>query len=129
VLTKPPITANTLADSISAGLPRDRIKAVTAVSQTNGAFIQVSDQEILAAIPALAQGCGVFAEPAAATAYAGLRKAAQTGLVGADDRVALIITGNGLKDVKSAMQSIGEAQKIKPNLTAVKQALKSTLNI
>ncbi len=129
VLTKAPITANTLADSISAGLPRDRIKAVTAVSQTNGAFIEVSDKEILAAIPALAQGCGVFAEPAAAAAYAGLRKAAQTGLVGADDRVALIITGNGLKDVQSAMKSTGEAQKIKPNLTAVKQALKSTLDI
>ncbi len=123
VLTKPPINANTLADSISAELPRDRIKALTAVSQTNGAFIEVSDQEILAAIPALAQGCGVFAEPAAAAAYAGLRKAAQTGLVNAEDRVALIITGNGLKDVQSAMKSTGEAQIIEPHLTAVKQAL------
>jgi threonine synthase len=122
-LTKPPIPANTLADSISAGLPRDRIKALTAVSQTNGAFIQVSDQEILEAMPLLAQGSGVFAEPAAAATYAGLRKAAQTGLVGAEDRVALLITGNGLKDVQSAMKSIGKAQEIRPNLTAVKQAL------
>lgn len=124
VLTKPPIKANTIADSISAGLPRDRIKALTAVSQSNGAFIQVSDQEILAAIPRLAQGSGVFAEPAGAAAYAGLQKAAQNGLVDKEDRVALIITGNGLKDVKSAMQATGQAKQIPPTLTAVKQVMK-----
>ncbi len=124
VLHKPPIKANTIADSISAGLPRDRIKAMTAVSQSNGAFIQVTDSEILAAIPQLAQGSGVFAEPAAAATYAGLQKAAQTGLVGKEDRVALIITGNGLKDVKSAMQATGQAKQIPPTLTAVKQVLK-----
>ena len=124
VVNKPPIKANTVADSISAGLPRDRIKALTAVSQSNGAFIQVSDQEILAAIPQLAQGSGIFAEPAAAATYAGLQKAAQTGLVGKDDRAALIITGNGLKDVKSAMKATGQAKQIPPTLTAVKQAMK-----
>ena len=124
VVTKPSIKANTVADSISAGLPRDRIKALTAVSQSNGAFIQVSDQEILAAIPQLAQGSGIFAEPAAAAAYAGLQKAAQTDLVGKEDHIALIITGNGLKDVKSAMQATGQAKQIPPTLTAVKQAMK-----
>ncbi len=124
VLNKAPIVANTVADSISAGLPRDRMKAMTAVTQTKGAFIEVSDAEILAAIPQLAQGSGVFAEPAAAATYAGLQKAAQTGLIGAKDRVALIITGNGLKDVQSAMKSVGQAQQIAPRLTAVKQALK-----
>ena len=124
VVNKPAIAANTIADSISAGLPRDRIKALTAVSQSNGAFIEVSDQEILAAIPQLAQGSGVFAEPAAAATYAGLQKAAQTGLVGAQDRVALIITGNGLKDVQSAIKSTGQAREIPPKLTAVKEAMK-----
>jgi len=99
VLTKPPIAANTLADSISAELPRDRIKALTAVQETNGRFLTVSDDEILAAIPALAQGSGIFAEPAAAATYAGLQKAAYLGLVGPDDRAALILTGSGLKDV------------------------------
>ena len=55
VLTKSPIEAHTLADSISAGLPRDRIKAMAAVRETDGAYLQVSDQEILAAIPVLAR--------------------------------------------------------------------------
>ncbi|HEC36306.1 MAG TPA: pyridoxal-phosphate dependent enzyme, partial [Anaerolineae bacterium] len=63
-----PVKAHTVADSICAGLPRDRIKALRAVRQTHGAFIRVDDAEILAAIPTLARGSGVFAEPAAAAA-------------------------------------------------------------
>lgn len=124
VLTKPPVAAKTVADSISAGLPRDRIKAITAVTQTNGAFLTVTDEQILAAIPVLAQGSGIFAEPAAAATYAGFIKAAQTGLIGSQDRVAIILTGNGLKDVVSAMKSVGQAVTIPPTLTAVQEIFK-----
>ncbi len=81
MLTKAPVSGVTVADSISAGLPRDRIKALAAVTETNGAYISVTDDEILAAIPALARGTGVFAEPAGAAAYAGLVKAVELGLV------------------------------------------------
>ncbi len=108
VLSKPPITAATVADSISAGLPRDRIKAMTAVLATAGAFVQVSDDEILAAIPALAQGSGVFAEPAGAAAYAGLVKAVEHGLVGRNERIVVINTGSGLKDIASARQAVAQ---------------------
>ncbi|GIK55228.1 MAG: threonine synthase [Chloroflexi bacterium] len=128
VLTKPPIKAETVADSISAGLPRDRIKAMTAVTQTNGAFITVMDEEILAAIPALARGCGVFAEPAGAAAYAGLVKAAREGLVQPADRIVVINTGSGLKDVAAAMkavQGVGvRPYAIQPTLAAVETVLK-----
>ena len=106
ILTKPPIAAQTVADSISAGLPRDRIKALVAVKETDGAYLAVSDEEILAAIPALARGCGVFAEPAGATAYAGLVKAVNQGLISPDERIVVLNTGNGLKDVASAMKSV-----------------------
>jgi len=106
VLTKPPINAQTVADSISAGLPRDRIKAMAAVKETDGAYISVTDEEILAAIPAMARGSGVFGEPAGATAYAGLVKAVNEGLVSADERIVVLNTGNGLKDVASAMKSV-----------------------
>ncbi len=41
VLTKPPIAADTVADSISADLPRDRIKAMAAVIETDGAYLRV----------------------------------------------------------------------------------------
>ncbi len=108
VLTKPPIEAHTVADSISADLPRDRLKALAAVNETGGAYISVSDNDILAAIPSMARLSGVFGEPAGATAYAGLVKAVNDGLVGADDRVVVLNTGNGLKDIASAMTAVDQ---------------------
>ena len=49
LLSKPPISASTVADSISADLPRDRTKAMAAVVETDGAYLRVSDDGILAA--------------------------------------------------------------------------------
>ncbi len=120
-----PVEAHSVADSIVAGLPRDRIKALRAVRETGGAFLRVGDEEIVAAIPTLAQGVGVFAEPAAAAAYAGLVKAVEQGLVRGDDRVVVLSTGSGLKDIATAMQSVGKAQVIAPDLDAVRKALES----
>ncbi|GAB4528915.1 MAG: threonine synthase [Anaerolineae bacterium] len=127
VLTKSPIPAHTVADSISAGLPRDRLKAMAAVRETEGAYIQVSDQDILAAIPALARGCGVFAEPAGAAAYAGLLKALDHGLARPDERIVVLVTGNGLKDVSGAMQSVRQvgtqAYHVSPDLEDLKRVM------
>jgi threonine synthase len=119
-----PVEAHSVADSIVAGLPRDRIKALRAVRETGGAFVRVDDEAILAAIPTLAQGCGVFAEPAAAAAYAGLVEAVEQGLVSAGDRVVVLATGSGLKDVASAMKAVkGKPVVVEPVLEAVGQAL------
>ncbi|MBN1964056.1 MAG: threonine synthase [Anaerolineae bacterium] len=118
-----PVDAHTVADSISSGLPRDRAKALRSVRQTGGAFVAVSDDAILAAIPELAQGCGVFAEPAGAAAYAGLKRAVADRYVQPSDRVAVLVTGNGLKDIRSAMQTVGKAERVAPNLDAVRAVL------
>jgi threonine synthase len=118
-----PVEAHSVADSIVAGLPRDRIKALRAVRESGGQFLRVSDEEIVAAIPALAQGCGVFAEPAAAAAYAGLVKAVEHDLVAGDERVVVLSTGSGLKDISTAMKSVGKAAVIAPELEAVRRAL------
>ena len=127
ILTKPPVNARTVADSISAGLPRDRIKAMAAVKETGGAYICISDEEILRAIPELARETGVFAEPAGATAYAGLKEAVNLKLVSKDDRIVVLNTGNGLKDVASAMQSAGltgtSPYKVTPDLEAFKKVV------
>lgn len=106
VLTKAPVSGKTVADSISAGLPRDRMKALAAVNETGGAYVCLTDEEILRAIPALARGTGVFAEPAGAAAYAGLKKAVAQGIVTPADRVVVLNTGNGLKDIAGAMKSV-----------------------
>ena len=79
---------------------------MAAANETNGAYVCVTDDEILAAIPTLARGSGVFAEPAGAAAYAGLKKAVADGLVSAEDRIVVLNTGNGLKDVAGAMKSV-----------------------
>jgi threonine synthase len=118
-----PVDAHSVADSIVAGLPRDRIKALRAVRDSNGAFLRVSDEEIVAAIPALAQGCGVFSEPAAAAAYAGLVKAVGDGLVESDERVVVLATGSGLKDVATAMESVGKPLVVAPDLADVRRAM------
>ena len=115
-----PIEARTVADSISAGLPRDRIKAMRAVLETSGAFVSVTDEQILSAIPTLARDTGVFAEPAGAAPYAGLVKAISLGMVADHERVVVLVTGNGLKDVRSAMQAVGEPTVIEPTMDAVK---------
>lgn len=122
-----PIEAHTVADSISASLPADRVKAMRAVTETGGAYVIVSDEEILQAIPALARGCGVFAEPAAAAAYAGLVKAVEQGQVDPDECIVVLATGSGLKDIRSAMESAGEPHRVAPTLNAVKEALGSNL--
>lgn len=117
-----PVSAKTVADSISVDLPRDGVRAVRAATQTGGSYVVVSDEEILRAISELGR-VGIFAEPAASTAYAGLVRAVNNGLIGPDDPVVVMSTGNGLKDVRAAMQAAGEAPVIEPNMAALKKYL------
>jgi threonine synthase len=129
VVTKPPIVANTIADSISADLPRDRVKAMAAVVETGGAYLRVSDDAILASIPTLARGSGVFAEPAGAAAHTGVVEAISRGLLEPSDEVVIIATGSGLKDVASAMTAVAaigtEPMRIAPDLAALQSALEA----
>ena len=118
-----PVAAHSIADSIVAGLPRDRIKALRAVRESEGVFLRVTDKEIIAAIPALARGCGVFAEPAAAAAYAGLVRAVEQDLVKAGDEVVVLSTGSGLKDIATAIKSVGQPAVVAPDLADVRRTL------
>ena len=117
-----PVSATTLADSISVDLPRDGVRAVRAAQETGGTYITVSDDEIIQSIAELGR-MGVFAEPAGATAYAGLVRAAGSGVVGSEDPVLVMNTGSGLKDVRAAMKAVVEAPIIEPTLEAVKKIL------
>jgi len=118
-----PVNAVTVADSISADLPLDGVRAVRAVRETGGAYLTVSDDEILAAIPELARSEAIFVEPAASAAYAGLKKAVKQGLVKSDERIVVMLTGNGLKDIASAMMAAGTGTVIEPTLEAVRKAI------
>jgi len=117
------VQADTLADSISVDLPRDGLRALRAATQTNGSYITVSDEAILNAIARLGKE-GIFAEPAASTAFAGLQKAIQSGLIRSNDPVLVLNTGSGLKDVKAAQQAVRPAPIIAPNLQALEAVMK-----
>jgi threonine synthase len=117
-----PVSAKTIADSISVDLPRDGVRAVRAARESGGTYIQVSDDEILQAIAALGP-LGIFAEPAGATAYAGLVRAVGQQIVRAGDPVLVLNTGSGLKDVRAAMQAVAPAPVIEPTLEAIKRIL------
>jgi threonine synthase len=118
-----PVRAETIADSISVDLPRDGLRALRAVRQTGGTVLAVPDAAILDALRELGTVEGVFVEPAAATAYAGLVQAARLGQVQPDERVVVLLTGSGLKDVRAAMQAAGEPTVIEPTLAALRRAL------
>ena len=114
----------TVADSICAGLPRDRNKALAAVRETGGAFLAVGDREILDAIPVVARNTGIFCEPAASAAYAGLVKAVECGGVDPDERIVVLLTGSGLKDIDAALKTVEEPLVVAPDLDAVRRVLR-----
>jgi len=117
-----PVSAKTVADSISVDLPRDGLRALNRVRQSGGYFLSVSDQEILDSIPALGKA-GLFVEPAAAAAFAGLQAALRKGLHQPDEPALVLCTGSGLKDINAAMRAVEPAPIIQPTLKELKEAL------
>jgi threonine synthase len=103
-----PMEENTLADSIAVGVPRNADKAIMAIRESNGIAVNVTDPEMMEAQKLLGQTCGVFGEPAGVAGTAGVRKLCEEGVLGPNDTVVSIVTGNGLKDVASAMKACGE---------------------
>ncbi|MDF1664198.1 MAG: threonine synthase [Planctomycetota bacterium] len=124
-LTQPEVVeANTIADSISVNLPRDGVKALRSVRASGGRFVTVTDEEILAAMRTLASRMGVFAEPAGATAVAGLIKLAKQDSIQKNERSVAVVTGNMLKDTASALKAIGElAKPVEANIDTILKLL------
>ncbi len=100
-----PQEENTYADSIAVGVPRNPDKAINAILDSNGITVNVTDDEIREAQRFLAKECGVFGEPAGVAATAGLKKLCEKGMIEKDATVVSIVTGNGLKDIESAINN------------------------
>ena len=71
-----------------------------------------------------AQLSGVFVEPAAAAAFAGARIAVQSQHINPDEHIAIVLTGNGLKDVRTAQKSVQPVASVAPNMQAVRDHLR-----
>ena len=94
---------NTIATAIRIGNPRQQEKALAAREASNGAFLDVTDAEIVAAYKLLGGEEGIFCEPASAASVAGLLKRKDEVPAGAT--VVCVLTGNGLKDPDCAINN------------------------
>ena len=104
------IKANTIADSISVDLPRDGVKALRALKDSNGDSILVSDQNILSAQQRLAREKGIFCEPSAAASFAGFLKYHLENPLRSSEKIVILLTGSGMKDLKAAEKAVSEKE-------------------
>jgi threonine synthase len=110
-----PGPARTLADSIGVGHPRNWRKALRAVRESDGAFVAVPDEAIVDALRAAGRLAGVFGEPAGVAGLAGLRRAREDGIVGRRETALAVVTGSGLKDIKTAMSAVAPPVTLPPD--------------
>jgi threonine synthase len=94
---------DTVATAIRIGDPASWSGAVGARDESGGAIDAVSDEQILGAQRMLSADEGVFVEPASAASVAGLLQRHKEGLLEAGSLVVCTVTGNGLKDVETAL--------------------------
>ena len=99
-----PVPSSTLADSIAVDVPRGGLFALGRLQRHGGKAVTVSDRDILAAQHRLSSRSGLFAEPAAAAAWAGFEK--MKNAMDPDSTVVVLITGNGLKDIDAARSGL-----------------------
>jgi threonine synthase len=116
------VSGKTIADSIDVHVPRNWRKAVRAIEDSEGQIVTASDEAILDAMR-LAGKHGVFAEPAAAAALAGVVAAIDAKTISTSDRVLVMITGSGLKDTRSAIKAAGRPVAIEPSVAAVAEQI------
>jgi threonine synthase len=109
----------TVATAIRIGNPANWGLAVEAIKDSGGWIEVVTDEEILRAYRLLAQAEGIFMEPASAAAVAGLIKMVKAGRFEPGSTLVLTLTGHGLKDPDTALESASRPITVPPRLDAV----------
>ena len=105
-----PVYPDTIAKSLAIGNPADGIFALDAARATGGSVTSVTDEEIVAGIRLLAETTGIFTETAGGVTTAVLRRLADAGEIGIDERVVLYITGDGLKTLDAIAPHVSAIQ-------------------
>ncbi len=113
--------SSTVADSISVDIPRNFYMARDYLNKYNGIGIKVTDIQILEASKLLAGKFGLFVEPAAAAAYAGMLKYQNKGQISNNEQIVVLLTGNGLKDINAVSGSLIFPEAVDPNNFDFKQ--------
>lgn len=117
------IPSATIADSISVDIPRNFYMAQHFIQKYSGETLTVSDDEILKASKNLSGNTGLFAEPAAATAFAGLLSYMKQGLIPPGTSNVVLLTGSGLKDLEAISPLLNMPASIDPSIDNLKKLL------
>jgi len=117
-----PVRPDTIAKSLAIGNPADGPYALDLARSTGGGVDAVTDDEIRAGVRLLAQTTGIFTETAGGVTIATLRKLAERGDIGADERVVAYITGDGLKTLDTVRGTF-ESYEIEPTYAAFESAV------
>jgi threonine synthase len=117
-----PVKPDTIAKSLAIGNPADGPYALDLARSSAGSIDSVSDDEIREGIALLAQTTGIFTETAGGVTTAVLRKVAERGDLGPDDRVVAVITGDGLKTL-DAVRGTFTPYEIEPTFDSFENAL------
>ncbi|MHB8234367.1 MAG: pyridoxal-phosphate dependent enzyme, partial [Solirubrobacteraceae bacterium] len=120
-----PVKPDTIAKSLAIGNPADGPYALDLARRTGGGVDSVTDDEIRAGIKLLAETTGVFTETAGGVTTATLAKLAERGDIDPDERVVLVITGEGLKTL-DAVRGTFETHTIAPTVDAFESGVPQT---
>ena len=120
-----PVKPDTIAKSLAIGNPADGPYAIEEARRSGGGVDSVSDQEIRDGIALLAQTTGIFTETAGGVTTAVLAKLAARGDIDPDERVVLVITGDGLKTLDAVRGSF-EAHEIEPSVEQFETLVEQT---
>lgn len=108
--------SNTLADSISVDIPRNFYMAKQFIKKYKGEYLTVSDEDIIKASAKLSKNTGLFVEPAAATAFAGMLNYVNNNKIENTSDNVVLLTGSGLKDLKSVQSVISIPEAVEPDI-------------
>jgi len=137
-----PVDPHTIADGIAVSAPIYGSEALAAVRSSGGGVVAVTDDDLLAAMGRLAARAGLLAEPAGASATAGVVRALEEGLIEPGERVVALVTGSALKTpsfVTAALAAAagaapagsprpGAVMEIPADLDALRHALRRALD-
>ena len=113
--------SSTIADSISVDIPRNFNLAKQFIKKYDGEYLTVTDKQILEASKKLAENTGIFAEPAASTAFAGLLSYVDQNKIEDNTNNLVLLTGSGLKDLKSVNELLDIPESVKPDADSLKK--------
>jgi threonine synthase len=117
-----PVKPSTIAKSLAIGNPADGPYAIELARHSGGAIDSVTDDEVRAGIRLLAETTGIFTETAGGTTTATLAKLAERGDIDPEERVVLVITGEGLKTLDAVRDSF-EVHEIDASVTSFEAAV------